>query len=183
MAERPQRSDAQRNRARILQVAMAAFSTGGAEVSLESVAVDAGVGIGTLYRHFPTRDSLVEAVYRNEIAQVSALATKLLKSRAPEPALREWMRRFVAFMTAKHGMADVFRAVIATGGNPYGETRALALDAVASLIAAGASAGTIRDDVAPLDILTILNGCSFATADSAQIDRLLDLILDGLRTR
>jgi AcrR family transcriptional regulator len=163
-------------------VAVQAFTSGGAEVSLEAVAKEAGVGIGTLYRHFPTRNALVEAVYRNEITRVSALAEELLKVEQPEPALREWMKRFVAFMTTKNGMADVFRAVIASGGNPYGETRALALDAVGTLVAAGAAIGTIRDDIDPLDILTILNGLSFATDDPAQTNRLLDLIMDGLRT-
>jgi AcrR family transcriptional regulator len=179
--QRPRRADAQRNRERLLGAAVQAFTSGGADVSLEAVARQAGVGIGTLYRHFPTRDALVEAVYRDEITRVSALAEKLLKSRKPVPALREWMERFVAFMTAKHGMADVFRAVIASGGDPYGETRALALDAVRTLIAAGAAAGVVRDDVDPLDLLTILNGLSFATEDRAQLDRLLDLIMDGLR--
>jgi AcrR family transcriptional regulator len=179
--DRSKRVDAQRNRERLLEVAVRAFSAGGADVSLEAIAREAGVGIGTLYRHFPTRDALVEAVYRNEITRVSALAGGLLKSQQPEAALREWMKRFVAFMTTKHGMAEVFRVVIASGGNPYGETRALALDAVRTLVAAGAATGTIRDDIDPLDILTILNGLSFATDDPAQTDRLLNLVLDGLR--
>ncbi|HEU0165883.1 MAG TPA: TetR family transcriptional regulator [Thermomicrobiales bacterium] len=181
--ERRPRADAQRNRDRLLEVAMHAFATEGPDVSLEAIARTAGVGIGTLYRHFPTRDALVEAVYRNEISRVSALAGEFRASMAPETALRAWMTHFVAFMTTKHGMSDVFRAVIASGGNPYGETRILALDAVQSLIAAGARAGTIRDDVSPLDILTILNGLSFATDDPEQTARLIDLVIDGLRRR
>jgi AcrR family transcriptional regulator len=180
-ATKTRRADAERNRERLLEVAVRAFSAGGADVSLEAVARDAGVGIGTLYRHFPTREALVEAVYRNEISRVSALAGELLASQPPGAALREWMERFVAFMATKHGMADVFRAVIASGANPYGETRALALDAVQTLVAAGAAAGAIRGDIDPLDILTILNGISFATEEPAQTGRLLDLVRDGLR--
>jgi AcrR family transcriptional regulator len=183
VSDRPQRADAQRNGERLLGVAMRAFAERGTAVSLEGIARDAGVGIGTLYRHFPTRDALVEAVYRNEIERVSALAGELLESRRPEDALREWMKRFVDFMTAKHGMADVFRAVIASGGDPYGETRVLALAAVRSLIAAGAAAGVTRDDISAIDVLTILNGLSFATDDPGQTERLLDLIIDGLRRR
>jgi AcrR family transcriptional regulator len=181
VTDQPKRADAQRNRERLLEVAIRAFAKDGADVSLEGIARHAGVGIGTLYRHFPTRDALVEAVYRNEIERVSALAEELLISRQPEDALREWMKHFVGFMTTKHGMAEAFRAIIASGGSPFGQTRILVLDAVQNLITAGSADGGIRNDVAPIDILTLLNGLSFASDDSDQTERLLSLIVDGLR--
>jgi AcrR family transcriptional regulator len=180
--ERPQRADAQRNRERLLEVAVREFTSGGAEVSLEAVAREAGVGIGTLYRHFPTRDALVEAVYRNEVARLSESAGHLLAAMTPDAALREWMEDFVAFLTAKHGMADALRAVIASGGNPYGQTRTHLLDAVRALVEAGAVNETIREDIDPLDILTALDGISLTAVDAGQVDRLLNLLLDGLRT-
>lgn len=181
--DRSQRADARRNRERLLEVAAQAFTDGGAEVSLEAIAREAGVGIGTLYRHFPTREALVEAVYRNEVARLSGSAGHLLSTMTPEAALREWMKDFVAFMTTKHGMAGALRAVIASGGNPYGQTRTQLLDAVRALVEASVVNGTIRKDIDPLDILTALNGISLAGVDPAQIERLLDLLLDGLRTR
>jgi AcrR family transcriptional regulator len=150
------------------------------EVSPEAVAIEAGVGIGTLYRHFPTRDALVEAVYRNEVARPSESAGHLLATMTPDAALREWMKGFVAFLTAKHGMADALRAVIASGGNPYGQTRTHLLGAVSALVEAGAANETIRKDIDPLDILTALNGISLTAVDPGQIDRLLNLLLDGL---
>lgn len=181
MNDRPRRADAQRNRARLLEVAMRAFRQDGAEVSLEGIARQAGVGIGTLYRHFPTRNALVEAVYRSEIDRVLALADDLLAASEPRAALRAWAKEFVAFMATKRGMAAVYRAVIASGGDLHGQRRAQALDAIRALVAAGAAEGTVRADVAPLDVLTVLNGMSLASDDPEQLDRLLDFFMDGMR--
>src|SRR3954453_4445423 len=106
MSERPLRADAQSNHDRLLEVAAEAFAADGVQTSLKAIAQRAGVGIGTLYRRFPTRETLVEAVYRNEVAALCDAASELLGQAAPLEALRAWTERFVDFMDAKHGMAD-----------------------------------------------------------------------------
>jgi AcrR family transcriptional regulator len=183
---RPLRADAQRNRDRLLDAAVQAFSQVGPDVTLDAIAKDAGVGIGTLYRHFPTRESLVEAAYRNELARLCDAVTDLLQSMPPDEATRTWMDRFVDYMTTKRGMADALRAVIASGGNPYAQSRDRLIAAITTLLHAGAAAGTVRSDVEPGDVLVSLNGVSLAAGEPAQQDqalRLLDLLMDGLRYR
>jgi AcrR family transcriptional regulator len=183
---RPLRADAQRNRDKLLDAAVRAFSRGGPEVTLEAIAKDAGVGIGTLYRHFPTREALVEAAYRNELARLCDVVPELLAAEPPDRATRIWMDRFVDYMATKHGMADALRAVIASGGNPFAESRDRLLAAVTALLEAGVAAGTLRSDIAPSDVLTSLSGVSMVTANQAQPDqarRILDLLVDGLRYR
>jgi len=183
---RPLRADAQRNRAKVLDAAVRAFSRGGPEVTLEAIAKDAGVGIGTLYRHFPTREALVEAAYRNELARLCDAVPELLLAEPPDRATRLWMDRFVDYMTTKRGMADALRAVIASGGNPFAQSRDRLLAAITALLEAGAAAGTLRPDVRPSDVLASLSGVSLVTVDPAQPDqarRILDLLMDGLRYR
>ncbi len=183
---RPLRADAQRNRAKVLDAAVRAFSRGGPEVTLEAIAKDAGVGIGTLYRHFPTREALVEAAYRNELARLCDAVPELLLAEPPDRATRLWMDRFVDYMTTKRGMADALRAVIASGGNPFAQSRDRLLAAITALLEAGAAAGTLRLDVRPADVLASLSGVSLVTVDPAQPDqarRILDLLMDGLRYR
>jgi AcrR family transcriptional regulator len=183
---RPLRADAQRNRERLLDAAVRAFSHEEPDVTLDAIAKDAGVGIGTLYRHFPTREALVEAAYRNELARLCDAAPDLLETLPPDQALRMWMDRFVDYMTTKRGMADALRAVIASGGNPYSESRDRLLAAITTLLEAGAAAGTVRSDVEPGDVLTSLSGVSMAAAAPAERDRagrVLDLLMDGLRYR
>ncbi|MGI5242901.1 TetR/AcrR family transcriptional regulator [Dactylosporangium sp. CA-139066] len=183
---RPLRADARRNRERLLEAALKAFSTeADAEVSLERVARDAGVGIGTLYRHFPTREALVEEVYRTELTRLCESAPRLLAQRPPVEALRAWMDAFIDYLATKRGLAEALRAVIAAGGRPFARSRELLLGALGELLAAGAGAG-LRSDVAAEDILIALNGISLAAADPSQRDqvgRVLDLIVDGLRAR
>ena len=165
---------------------MRAFSHEGAEVTLDAIAKDAGVGIGTLYRHFPTREALVEAAYRNELARLCDAVPGLLADLPPDQAMRMWMDRFVDYMTTKRDMADALRAVIASGGNPYSESRDRLITAVTTLLGAGAAAGTLRPDVEPGDVLTSLSGVSMATVGPEQRDRagrVLDLLMDGLRYR
>jgi AcrR family transcriptional regulator len=181
---RPLRADAQRNRDRLLDAAVRAFSQEGPEVTLDSIAKDAGVGIGTLYRHFPTREALIEAAYRNELARLCDSAAELLQALPPDEAFRAWMDRFVDYMTTKHGMADALRAVIASGGNPYAHSRDRLTGVVSTLIRAGAAAATVRSDVEPADVLASLSGVSLAAGDPGRRDqagRLLDLLMDGLR--
>lgn len=186
MSTRPLRADAQRNRDRLLQVAVRAFSQEGPEVTLDAIAKEAGVGIGTLYRHFPTRESLVEAAYRNELAKLCDAVAGLLGSMSPDAALRAWMDRFVEYMTTKRGMADALRAVIASGGNPYEQSRGALTGAITALLDAGVAAGTIRPDIQAGDVLASLSGVSLAVGEPDQRDqagRVLDLLLDGLRYR
>jgi AcrR family transcriptional regulator len=183
---RPLRADARRNRDRLLDAAVRAFSQEGPDVTLDAIAKDAGVGIGTLYRHFPTREALVEAAYRNELARLCEAASDLLGAMPPDRATRIWMDRFVDYMTTKRGMADALRAVIASGGDPYAHSRDRLIDAITTLLRASAAAGTVRPDVEPGDMLASLSGVSLITSDPGkreQAGRLLDLLMDGLRYR
>ncbi|MFE9692678.1 TetR/AcrR family transcriptional regulator [Micromonospora sp. NPDC005806] len=186
MPDRPLRADALRNRQRLLDAAVGAFSQVGADVTLERIAKEAGVGIGTLYRHFPTREALVEAAYRNELARLCDAVPDLLATRPPDQAVRAWMDRFVDYLSTKRGMADALRLAIASGANPYAHSRDRLLEALGRLLTAGAAAGTVRADVAPADVLAGLSGVSLVAGDPAQREqagRLLDLLMDGLRHR
>ena len=183
MQTRPLRADARRNRDRLLAVAVRAFSQEGPDVPLDAIAREAGVGIGTLYRHFPTREALVEAAYRTELDKLCDAAPTLLRQLPPDRALRAWMDRFVDYMTTKRGMAEALKAVIASGGNPYAVSRDRLLEAVGSLLAAGAAAGVLRADVDPADVLAALSGVTLAAAERAQAGRLLDLLLAALTPR
>jgi AcrR family transcriptional regulator len=186
MSDRPLRADARRNRDRLLEVAVRAFAADDPTVSLESIAKDAGVGIGTLYRHFPTREALVEAAYRSELDRLCEAAPELLGEHAPDAALRAWMDRFVDYMTTKRGMAEALRAVIASGGNPYAHSRDRLLTAIGTLQDAAAANGTIRAGADPGDTLSALNGVTLAAGGTEQRElagRLLDLLMDGLRYR
>jgi len=181
---RPLRADAQRNRDALLAAAVAAFAAEGPEVTLESVAAAAGVGIGTLYRHFPTRDALVEAAYRNELGRLCDSAEGLLATLPPDRAVRAWMDRFVDYAVTKRGMKDALHGLIAAGGNPFAQTRDRLLGALGSLLTAAVTAGTVRADIAPADLLATLGGVSMAVSDAAgreQASRVLDLVMDGMR--
>jgi AcrR family transcriptional regulator len=182
---RPLRADAQRNRDRLLEVAVRAFSRDGPDAKLDAIAKEAGVGAGTLYRHFPTRGALIDAAYRNELALLCDSAPDLLRDLPPDKALRAWMDRFIDYMTAKRGMSEALRALIASGGDPFSESRDRLTTAVTTLLRAGAADGTLRTDVEPDDVLVSLSGISLATAGTErreQAGRLLDLLMDGLRT-
>ena len=180
---RAMRADARRNRERLLQAALQAFSSG-EDVALETIASRAGVGIGTLYRHFPTREALVEAVYRGELARLHDTARALLASRAPEAALRAWMDSFARYVSAKRGMAETLRAIAATGAINSAQTRQTLTATIKDLLDAGAAASTLRGDIDAGDVLTALTGILLATSTPAQHEqasRLLDLLMDGLR--
>jgi AcrR family transcriptional regulator len=183
---RPLRADAQRNRDRLLAAAVRAFSVGGSDAPLDAIAKDAGVGIGTLYRHFPTREALVETAYRNELARLCDTVPELLATLPADEAMRTWMDRYIDYMATKRGMAEALRAVIASGGNPYEQSRSRLTAAIETLQSAGVAAGTVRADVTATDVLVSLSGVSLAAGDPAQRDlasRLLDLLMDGLRYR
>jgi AcrR family transcriptional regulator len=180
------RADAQRNRDRLLEVAVRAFSQDGPDATLDAIAKEAGVGIGTLYRHFPTREALIETAYRSELARLCDAVPDLLLAMPPDEATRAWMDRYIDYMRTKRGMAGALRAVIASGGSPYAQSRDRLITAITALLRAGAAAGALRADVEPADVLASLSGVSLAAGEPAQRDqagRLLDLLMDGLRYR
>ena len=172
------RRDAQRNRQLLLDAALSAFTNTPGTVSLESIATSAGVGIGTLYRHFPSREALIEAVYRSELDQLCAEATELLDAHRPDLALRTWLGRYAEFVATKRGMAEAVREVIAAGAVTSAQTRERLSTAIGSILAAGA--GLLRSDVRAEDVTAAMAGATLAGTDRAQIDRLLDLLVDGL---
>jgi AcrR family transcriptional regulator len=174
------RADAARNRQKLIEAAGNAFSESGTDVSLEAIAKRAGVGIGTLYRHFPTRDALVEAVYRNEVAQLANAAGELLASHPADAALAEWMKAFAAYMAAKRGMADALQSVVASNSELFAQTRGQMVTAVEHLLAAGIDAGTIRRDANADDVLRAMSAVKMID-DEEQAARVLALIVDGLR--
>jgi AcrR family transcriptional regulator len=175
------RADARRNRDRLLEVATAAFATAqGRPVSLESIARDAGVGIGTLYRHFPNREALVEAIYRVELAEVAAAAEQLLKRHPAQSALRRWMDRYASFVAAKRGMAESLHAIFDSGAMEPSETRDSIVGAVDALLQAGADDGTLRSDVQADDVVSSLIGIFLASGSPGQTARMLDLLAAGI---
>ncbi|MFB8242474.1 TetR/AcrR family transcriptional regulator [Kitasatospora purpeofusca] len=185
-AARPLRADARRNREKILAAAVRVFTTQGLDAHLDRVAKEAGVGSATLYRNFPTREALVEAVYRDEVARLCAAAPALLAEHPPAEALRVWTRLFLDYVTTKYGMIDALRAIAATGESPYGHSRELVRAAVATLMEACAAAGVIRTDIGPADLAAALEGIALTSAGAdrrPQAERLLDLTLDGLAVR
>ena len=183
---RKPRADAQRNRERVLEAAKSVFSAGGADASLEAVARHAGVGIGTLYRHFPTREALYDAVYRREVEQLSELAEELKGEAAPVEALRSFMRANVEFVATKKGMA----AALALASHKPSELMAFSYErltkAIGMLLERAVAAGELRADVSPEDLLRALIGmCLLHEGPGWQksVVRLLDVLVDGLRVK
>lgn len=175
------RSDARRNREKLLEVATAAFAASdGRPVSLESIARDAGVGIGTLYRHFANREALVEAIYRTELAEVAATAEQLLKRYPAKTALRRWMDRYAGFVAAKRGMAESLHALFDQGAVHPNQTKASIAGAVDLLLRAGVDDGSLRSDVQADDVVSSLIGIFLASGSPAQTGRLLDLLVAGV---
>ncbi len=182
IAARKPRADAARNRDRLLEAAKAVFSVGGAGASLEEVAKRAGVGIGTLYRHFPTREALFEAVYRREVEHLAELAEQLKIEASPADALRRWLRSNVEFIATKKGMATALAlAAYNKELSAYSSERLTA--AIAGLIERAAAEGAIRTDIRPEDILRAIVGMSYMHDQpgwQATVMRLVDVFVDGL---
>jgi AcrR family transcriptional regulator len=179
----PLRADAQQNRDRILEVAREALAVSG-DASLNSIAKKAGVGPGTLYRHFPSREALVLAVYRHEVQRLADLAPRLLEKHRPLDALRLWFERLAYYGKIKHGLADVLHA--ATSDGLVGETYGPVIGAITLLLRACEEAGSIRSDLDPDDVLLILGflwRLDPGRDSEARARRLLDLVIDGLRAR
>ena len=180
------RVDAERNRVRLLETAKVVFGKHGPAGSLEEIARDAGVGIGTLYRHFPTRDALIEAVYRNETEQLMSAATRLANEKAAVEALREWLLLFVDYMTVKHGMADVLGSLVCGPSDLYATSGMQITKAITMLVDNATVAGDVRVAVAPLDLLRALAGVATIAAGpsgTGAAKQLVDILLAGISTR
>ena len=179
----PKRADAQKNRDRILEVARDALAVS-SDASLNSIAKKAGVGPGTLYRHFPTREALVLAVYRHDVQQLVDSAPLLLEEHPPLDALRLWFDRLAYYGGIKHGLADVLHA--ATSDGLVGETYGPVIGAITLLLRACEEAGSIRSGLDPDDVLLML-GFLWRIDPSgdweARASRMLDLVVDGLRAK
>jgi AcrR family transcriptional regulator len=178
------RADAERNRIRLLETAKAAFAEKGSAASLDEIARTAGVGAGTLYRHFPTRDALIAAVYRNETEQLVAAADRLTKAHPPTTALRKWLLLFVDYIAAKHGMYEVLNSIVGGTSDLYSASRAQVTQAITKLVDRAVSSGEIHLDLDPLDLLRALAGVanvgSGANGERAA-KRLVDILLAGIR--
>ena len=180
------RADAQLNRDRLLEAAAQAFARDGTDTSLKAIAQEAGVGIGTLYRRFPTREDLIEATYRNETTRLCESAAELLENGEPAAALRQWMDRFVDYMLTKHGMSDALPSILAAHEGLRANTRTLLRDAIATLLEAGIQTASLRQDIPADDVMMALGGITLIAGAEHQRDlaaRLLDLLMDGLTIR
>ncbi len=181
---RPQRADAQRNRDKLLTVAVTAFTDLGVDVPLETIAARAGVGVGTLYRHFANRNALIEAAYRHEVERLCEAAPELLATHDPADALQEWMERFAQYAATKRGMGDALRSAVASDSPLFGHTRTRIVAALRVLLEAGAADGSLRGDADPEDVMRAM-GAVWNIASGPewqdQVRRLLSLLVDGLR--
>jgi AcrR family transcriptional regulator len=188
MPDRPSpRADARKNRARLLDAALELFTGPKEEVTLSAVAELAGVGIGTLNRHFPTRDALVEAVYRNEVDRLGDAAPKLLRKMSAEAALEEWLARYSALIVAKRGLSDALKSIFAPGSETVAYSRDRLQAAATLLLEAAAKDGAIRDDVGPQDVLLAVATSAWSFAGDKdwkeRAGRVRRLVIDGLRYR
>src|SRR5438270_5152138 len=177
------RADAVRNRERVLEAAKFVFSAGGPEASLEAVARGAGVGIGTLYRHFPTREALFEAVYRREVQQLGELAEQLKSEAAPVDALRRWLRSNVEFVATKKGMSAALELAVHGSSELSAYTFDRLTKAVGALLDRAVASGEIRSDIGPEDVLRALVGMCYMHDQpgwQATVLRLVDVFVDGL---
>ena len=176
------RADALRNRQRLLDAAKRRYTEGG-DTGPEAIARAAGVGVGTLYRHFPDREALAAAVYEDELDHVAGAARELLAAHPPRPALRAWMDRFADRLAAKRAMADVMRSLATSGAVTVRGTRARLAEAASQILAAGAADGSLRADVAADDLVVALVGVCLACPEPdqrVQAGRLMDLLLAGV---
>src|SRR5712664_2986229 len=183
-AGRKPRSDAQQNRERILEVAKAAFTRSGADASLDDIAKQAGVGPGTLYRHFPTRDALIEAVYHTEVEKLAAAQRELSANLPPIEALRAWMLLFVDYIATKHIIAPALNTLVGGPSKLYEGSRGQIQGAIDSLVKRAIKSGGIRRDLEPFDLLRALIGVSNVASSpdwQQSARRLVDILITGSR--
>ena len=183
LSERPKRADARRNYEKLLVAAGAAFTEDGASASLEDIARRAGVGIGTLYRHFPTRQHLLEAVYVDEVEEMSRSAADLADL-PPWDALATWLRQFVSYAATKRALGAELLAYADADADVFQKCRSAILTAGDALLARAQEAGVARTDTTFVEVGRLVGGLSaIRGAEPDEIDRLLDIVLDGLRYR
>lgn len=183
-ATRKPRTDAQRNRKRILEAAKEAFTRHGAEASLDDVARQAGVGAGTLYRHFPTRDALLEAVYRTEVEKLATAERKFAAEMEPLEALRAWMLLFVDHVAAKHIIAPALNTLVGGASRLYEGSRGEIQGAMDRLVKRAVKSGVMRRDIDSFDLLRALIGVSYVATGSdwkPSARRLVDILIAGSR--
>jgi|ERR1700733_14203997 AcrR family transcriptional regulator len=184
IAPRKPRTDAQRNRERILEVAKGAFTRSGANASLDDIAKEAGIGAGTLYRHFPTRDALIEAVYRTEVEKLAAAEKKFSESLPPIEALRAWMLLFVDHIAAKQIIAPALNTLVGGPSKLFEGSRAQIQAAVNALVKRAIKSGDMRRDLEPFDLLRALIGVSHVASGpdwQQSARRLVDILITGSR--
>jgi AcrR family transcriptional regulator len=184
IAPRKPRTDAQRNRERILEIAKEAFTRSGAEASLDDIARDAGVGPGTLYRHFPTRDALIEAVYRTEVEKLAAAERRFAEAMPPIEALRAWMLLFVDYIATKQIIAPALNAYVGGASKLYEGSRAQVQGAIDALVKRAIKNRDIRRDLDPFDLLRALIGVSHVASGpdwQQSARRLVDILITGSR--
>jgi AcrR family transcriptional regulator len=183
---RAMRADARRNHDVLLAAAAEVFAQRGADASLEEIARQAGVGIGTLYRHFPTRDALTEAVYRREVELLCDGVDELLAANPADVALAIWMRNFASYVATKRGMAVALKAVLGADNELFAHSHDRIVGAISALVDAAVAAGSVRADVDSDDLLRAMSGICMATDTPGWKDRtarLIDLLVDGMRYR
>ncbi len=183
--QRKPRTDALRNRERILEAAKRAFTRQGADASLDDIAKQAGVGAGTLYRHFPTRDALIEAVYRSEVEKLAAAAHGFTAAMPPVEALRAWLLLFVDYIAAKHIIAPALNSVAGGPSKLYEGSRSVVQGAIDELVKRAKKSGGVRRDVDASDLLRAVIGVSYVSSGSdwqQSAKRLVNILIAGSRT-
>ena len=178
------RADATRNRNQLLEVATRVFVSADTEPSMRAIAREAGVGIATLYRHFPTRESLVDAVYRDQVARLTDRRPRATRRAFPPAALRRWMELFGDWIATKNGMLDTLLAMIESGEIAHAQTQTELLAAIDEILDAGRVTGELRADVTAEDIAASLIGIFIVARPpehDARASRLLNILMDGLR--
>ena len=181
---RKPRTDALRNRERILEVAKEVFTRQGANASLEEIAKQAGVGTGTLYRHFPTRDELIEGVYRNEVEKLAAAAARFAETMSPVEALRAWMLLLVDYIAAKHIIAPALNSVVGGPSRLYEGSRTMIQGAIDELVKRAKKSGDLRRELDAFDLLRALIGVSHVGSGAnwqQSARRLVDILIAGSR--
>ncbi len=180
----PMRADARRSRAKLLEAATAAFAENGADAPLDDIARRAGVGIGTLYRHFPTRTDLQAAVYRSQVQSVCDAADDLIVSTSPEQALIGWVRALGAYLVTKRGLANALISAVGKDSELMNGCMTAMREAADRLVSNAQQAGALRSDVSARDVLRLVHGIAVATEGSPEdSDRLMAIMVDGLRAR